>query len=781
MHNNDSQQIVALISKVFKRRKGLLLICVVGMLLPIGIYNETTSPTYQASTSLIFEEFANPIANFNYDLSREILIQNRLEEIKSVAFSEGVTKALPIDVYNKFPLPEEQAPGFDRFGYVSGKIYRGIDAFSIRGSNIIQVSATLENPELCRDVANTAARVFQERMFNIKQKGATGVRSFVQEQLVRVKNQLNDAEEALRKFKQENKIISIDRQSEGLLRRVTEAEVLYNTVKSNRESIQQRLATIEDNLRQQKHELVPSITELSTPYTQQLKTKLLELQGQFMDLKLRGYGDDHPKMEQMQREIAATKKNLANEALKIAKGESIIDPIARIERNVNEIYTLQVELVTLKAQEAALRETIDNYEGKLGSLPEREYFLAKLTREKQVTEQNYMMLKQEYEKARITEAEKLADIRIIDEARIPFEPIAPRKKVNIAIGLVLGLLVGFGFAFIKEVSTTSMDSTDELERITGWHVLASIPVIEKAANGRLGLLNRQANSSSKSPMIRRSLITGASAKTGIAETYRMLRTNLQFLGVGEKVKTILVTSIGPDEGKSTTLTNLGITLAKMEQKVLIVDSDLRRPQLHSLFDLDKEPGLSDLLVYHNAMKDDFSIVDETQPPLDNGFKEQKMGELVDNFSDFVMDGDFLSKINNLTGISNLNILTSSIVEAVQSTDVENLKVLTSGKQLKNPSETIATISSKALLEELKNKFNVVLIDSAPLLLVPETMMLSSFVDGVIFVVDSQKYDKEMLLKAKNLLQKANANVIGVVLNNVEVDRRNKNNYYYYEA
>jgi len=261
----------------------------------------------------------------------------------------------------------------------------------------------------------------------------------------------------------------------------------------------------------------------------------------------------------------------------------------------------------------------------------------------------------------------------------------------------------------------------------------------------------------------------------------MLRTNLQFNGLGKKYKTIMVTSIGPDEGKSTTLTNLGITLAKLEQDVVIVDADLRRPQIHGLFEIDKEPGLADLLVYYNAMKNQAALMDNKQTLVEKAFKDQEMGDLVDNFSEFVMDNNLVSKINALAGTSNTNILNSSLVEAVQSTNIDHLKVLTSGRQLKNPSETVAAASMKAFLEELKHRFSVILVDSAPLLLVPETMVISSLVDGVIFVVDSQKYNQEMLLKAKSLLKKANATVVGVVLNKVEVTRKNRESYYYYDA
>ncbi len=782
MQANDSQQIVALLSKVVKKRKLIVFFTIMGLLIPILVYNYIAKPTYQATTSLIFDGFVSQVTNvYNYDVSREIVVQNRLEEIKSLAFSEDMVRALPLDIYTNFKVPEDAPPDFDRAAYISEKINRSISAVAIRGSAVLQISIEMSNPALCRDLANIAVQVFQDRIYKVRQQGVTGVRSFLEEQLTRIQSQLADTEEQLKDYKQKNHIISVDRASQGLLRKMTEAEVLYNSVKSSRGSVEKRLSTIQDKLKEQKRDLVPSITDIASPYIQKLKTKLISLEEQYTDLKLQGYGDDHSQMVQMKSEIATTKHNLTNEAIKIANGDNVIDPLAQIEKYVNESYSLQVELETYRAQELTLKKTIDGYEANLATLPEKEFVLARLIRQKEVMDTNYHMLKQKYEESKIAEAEKMASVRILDLARLPVEPISPRKKINIALGLILGFLVGLGIAFIAEVNNTALDSSEELERVTGWPVLASVPMNEKMTTGRFSLMNRQAAGNGKSPMIKRSMITGLEGKTGIAETYRMLRTNLQFLGIGDKYKTILATSIGPDEGKSTTLTNLAITLAKMDQRVLLVDSDLRRPQMHAVFDLDKEPGLSDLLVYHNAMKEDYSAIGNGQSFIDGDFKQQEMGDLVDNFSDFVMDGNFISKINNLAGTSNLNILNSSLVEAVQSTHIENLKVLTSGRQLKNPSETIASISMKSLLEELKNKFDVILIDSAPLLLVPESMVISSLVDGVIFVVDSQKYNQEMLLKAKGLLQKANANVIGTVLNRVEVTAKDKDNYYYYNA
>lgn len=778
MQSKDTQKILDIFKKILRRRKLLIFLCILGVLAPIIYFNETTSPTYESSTMIIFEEFAPPVPTYNFDSSREIFIYNRLEEIKSLSFAEDIAKALPKDTIKKFRLPKDRPEYFDKLGYISGKIQKSISAYPVRNSNIVRISIEMRDPYLCMTVANTAAQVFEERNYKIKQEGVSGVRKFIENQLERFRKQLDESEQSLKRFKKVNRITSFDKESAEILRRMTEAEVLYNNVKANRGSTEERLSAIQQKLAQQKKELVLSITDIATPSTQRLKEKLTDLELQYTELSVQDYSPDHPKMVQLKNDIEQTKKSLAAEALKLVKRDNIVDPIAQMEKYLDESFTLQIELETLKARESALKNVINKYDQALRSLPDKEFQLARLTRERDVSQKIYMSLLEKREEARISEAEKFANIRIIDKARFPDKPIKPRKKLNLAIGMLLGLLVGGGLAFLLEISNPSLESSEALEELTQWSVLASIPKLEMASDGKMTLRKRSNNRTSKEPSVKRGLITNLEPKSGAAEVYRMLRTNLQFLGIGQTYKTILITSFGPEDGKSTTLANLALTLATSGENILLLDADLRRPTLHSIFDLVKEPGLSELLVNQNTIKGELLIMDEDKASLGNVVKQEGMGDLVDNFSDFVLDSNFVSKVNDLNGTNDLNIINNVLIESIQFTKIENLKVLTSGKRLQNPSETISTMSMRALLENLKEKFSVILIDSAPLLLVPETMVLSALVDGVLFVVDASKFNEEMILKSKSLLDKAKANVLGAVLNNLERANVYESTYYY---
>jgi capsular exopolysaccharide synthesis family protein len=205
-------------------------------------------------------------------------------------------------------------------------------------------------------------------------------------------------------------------------------------------------------------------------------------------------------------------------------------------------------------------------------------------------------------------------------------------------------------------------------------------------------------------------------KSIAAESYRTLRTNLQYSSFDEEYKVIVVTSSEPGEGKSTTAGNLALSIAQGDKKVALVDCDLRKPSIHKKFGLSNTAGLSDVIVG----KEDISIVGH-------------------RYND-------------------------------------NLTVLTSGKIPPNPSEMLASKSMKALIDALKSVFDCVILDTPPVQAVTDAQILSTRADGTLLVVRAEKTKKESVLNSVNLLKKVNANIIGTVLNGVDAKR---SNYYYY--
>ncbi|OAS88177.1 MULTISPECIES: CpsD/CapB family tyrosine-protein kinase [Metabacillus] len=215
----------------------------------------------------------------------------------------------------------------------------------------------------------------------------------------------------------------------------------------------------------------------------------------------------------------------------------------------------------------------------------------------------------------------------------------------------------------------------------------------------------------------RSLISFTSPKSPIAEQFRTVRTNIQFSSVDEDLQTMIVTSSGPAEGKSTTTANLAVVFAQQGKRVLLIDADLRKPTSHYTFRTENHVGLSNVLT--------------RQATLD---------------------------------------------EAVKTTDQDNLWVLTSGPIPPNPSEILGSKGMQMLLEKAKNEYDVIILDSPPVLAVTDAQVLSNLTDGVVLVVSSGKTEIESAKKAKELLDSAKAKILGVVLNNKKVQ---DSQYYYY--
>ncbi len=218
-------------------------------------------------------------------------------------------------------------------------------------------------------------------------------------------------------------------------------------------------------------------------------------------------------------------------------------------------------------------------------------------------------------------------------------------------------------------------------------------------------------------------ITYTNPKSPISEAYRGIRTNIQFANIDKKIKTILVTSSTPGEGKTTTLGNLAVVLSANGHKILVVDCDMRKPRVHKAFELSNQKGLSDLLVKGEDYK---------------GY--------------------------------------------VQRTECCAIDVLTAGKIPGNPSELLYSDAMRKLVEQMKEDYEYILFDTPPVLPVTDAAIMSSYIDGVVLVINSGEIKRDVAKKAKETLTAVNANILGVVMNRVAVeDRKTYQSYYYYQS
>jgi len=362
---------------------------------------------------------------------------------------------------------------------------------------------------------------------------------------------------------------------------------------------------------------------------------------------------------------------------------------------------------------------LEQFGAELERIPETEVQLMRLEREKNVLEDIYTLLQQRLQEARILEAVQDVSVRVVDLAILPPEPVSPRKALNLLLGLILGGILGIGIAFTREYMDETVHTREDIQAATGGApILGMIPRIRQAG------LNGKSSKSAMSTIggvgeLGARLVAGRDPRNPVSEAYRSLRTNLTFSNPDKPPKIIVFTSPLPQDGKSTTAANLAITLTQQGIKTLLIDADLRRGLLHGVFGANRDPGLTNVLAGGAAISEAIQEIDL-----------QESGKL-----------DFMS----------------------------------SGPYPPNPAEILGSQRMKSLLQALDERYDLVLIDSAPLTVVTDAAVLGTKADGVVLVARANVTEKGALTYAAEQLRNVRAPILGCVLN--DVDYRRDSRYY----
>ncbi|MDZ7317984.1 MAG: polysaccharide biosynthesis tyrosine autokinase [candidate division KSB1 bacterium] len=611
-------------------------------------------------------------------------------------------------------------------GFIT-QLQSNISVDPVRNTDMIKISITAPSPYEAAYIANTVAEVYKEQNQIASQEEVRKVKDFLGEQLNIFQAQLQQSEQALKIYKENEKVVALPQEIEELVSKLAEVESIYREAELELNSNRERLQYIDEQLGQSKKNLnMQNI--LTAPFLKELNQKMVELETAktkyIATLINQGvYDPNDPTIRNYDEQAKLLEEKLKAGITQLATAETG-DPITLSEALFQRKIEVEASIQALLPKVAALKKMVNDYNRELEKIPERSLKLAQLERSARLDEKITLMMKEKYEESRITEVGQLGNVRIIDPAKPDFIPIRPKKKMNILLGIIMGLGLGIGITFVLEYFDNSVRSADDIERL-GMPILGSIPIIklEEATqkmkkNGshssENGLNTQEART------IAGRLITHFAPKSPISEAYRSLRTSIQYARADSPLQTIAVTSPGPQEGKSTTVANLAIAFAQMGTKVLLVDTDLRRPVLHSIFNLSRSKGISNYLV---------------------------------------------GKI--------------SLDEAILSTNIDNLSLMPCGTLPPNPSELLGSKAMKQCIAELKNRFDIILFDSPPIMAVTDAAVLSSEVDGVILVVKAGQTDRNAVVRSYEILKNIPNRILGALLNVVNVEGIYGSYYYYY--
>jgi len=416
----------------------------------------------------------------------------------------------------------------------------------------------------------------------------------------------------------------------------------------------------------------------------------------------------------------------------------------RLDSAKQELVKAELELAALKSRYtddhpavivqkrklANSRQNVDNLAGQIAvqqkELSSKEIKLLQLKRNIDTAQEIFLMFKKRYEEARIAEAEIAQDATIIEPAGLPSRSNNPSLNFALLIGVFGGLMLGFALAFVTENLDTSLGRIEDIEEVIKLPVLGIIPSLSLEKDKKTPkrkLRKREKLAERDDPG--KSLIALFEPTSIVSEAYRALRTQLEFTGLKKIGNSLVITSSAPGEGKTQTVCNLGIIMAQAGQRVVLIGSDFRKSMIERLFGLKRSPGLSDVLMGNIPWK-----------------------KAVNTATDIVMGGLGFERVISTPGI-------------------ENLHILTCGEHPPNPAEMLSLPGMKKLLQELKQNFDVVLLDSSPVLPVTDAAILGSMTDGVLLVYEAGRVSRHALLRAKAQLENVGANIWGIVINNVK--------------
>ena len=564
-------------------------------------------------------------------------------------------------------------------------------------TDIIDMRFVSGDPNFSQRVANAMAETFQLHNTEMSQQSSRRRRIFLEEQLRQTGGMLQQAMNEYSSFRSGRQVFSSREKASAQQAGIVDVEIRRADLDAQRRTFRSLLAQAQRSAQGDDaslQALVSSPGIASNPVIQQVFRQLTGYQEKRDELITAGAATTNPDVIALNTLISSTSGRLA----------------AAVRNQLQSLDAQIDALDNLKAQSTA----------QIASAPQAETEEARLAQQVQAMQSMSDKLQEDYQKARMAEAVEAGQVEIVELAERPSQPIAEGRARKLAIGMVIGLLLGFGAAVVVDGMNTSIRRRDDLERILQVPGLAVIPQFA-SGNGKARLRLPGRSTNGKRSQRAEGLVTVHDARSSGAEAYRTLRTNLIFSQAVQTLRTLVVTSAAPSEGKTTTAANLAVSFAQQGMRVLIVDCDLRRSRLHRMFSVPREPGITELVL---GQVDQESVTRETS--------------------------------------------------------VTGLYVLPSGQLPPNPAELLGGERMRKTLASLTEAFDLVVLDTPPLLAASDAAILATVADGVVLVVRAGVTEAEAGQQAMAQLASVGARVVGAVLNDPDSKLQTYGGYYKYE-
>lgn len=613
------------------------------------------------------------------------------------------------------------------------KLRDNLEVKPLRETNIIEINVKAGNANRAQEVVNTVAKNFKNYMREDVRAQMQATTDFAGDKANEVRNKLEEAENELAEFQNENNMVDATTESVVVkLKAIEELRARFTTIKGQRKGAEVELENLLEKLNGMDEKVISSKTFNDNPTLIELRQSWIKDKVQLAGLKKKYPTGEHAEINRLEARMKEEQKEIAKLEKSIISRTETLNPI-RQQLSSNVIQT-QAKIDALNAQETVLQNEISEYNQILQSMPQKQVELAKRKREVELYKTLLASLQQTNQQASIFKEAEVGNVKELDRAYEPEEPISPRTKVNMLLGALIGISLGIGLAFLRDAIDNRYHTIEEAQR--DFDSFSPAPIY-------LGLVPPIADDSQRTVPLMSNMSSNRRGDN-VLEAFRLIRTKLQFLKTESDIKTMVVTSSVPGEGKTTIVVNSAMTLGRMENKVLLVDADLRRPKLHKTFDKISR----------------FSVDDEKDSEDDQLLAEYK--------SDSKKKPGLSELLLEIGHGGNIEELVKRVTRTIEGQ--ENIRLIPSGTKPPEPSQMLSSDSMRKLMDYLKEQYDYIVIDAPPAGFA-DPMVLAEKVDCVLYVLDLSKSKKpEIQNGLENLIEitSDSSTPIGVICNWAEM-------------
>jgi capsular exopolysaccharide synthesis family protein len=686
-----------------RRRRLIALGAAVGLVLALTI-SLLTKPQYEASVILNIEPNRGSLLDVSAmeqpSFPDPDFQPTQMRLMRSREIAERVVRKLNLAADRDFNPPEKLGNGKPSaaaeppIGMLTGRVRGNIETAPIRGTSLVDLTYTAPTPQLAADIANAVAEIYVEWTLEAKFAIVNQASQFLGAQVEQLKAELDGKEKELLAYGREKDIVSVDPRQNVTLQKLETLNSGYAA------AVAERVAREAKDYEAKNASPEALANAASAGLVNQLKTELGKLERDYAE-KLNLFKPEWPAMQQLSIQIEKARQHL---------DAVIADSAAKAREAARTDY------MTALRREESLRNVLQSQKTEAMALNTNavEYNNLRIEVETKRTLLDSLLKKQaETEVMSRLRGERISNIRIVDRALVPGSRSLPSYRKNLMIGGALGLLAGVGLSLLLFFLDRSLYSTDQVEQFVRVPALGVIPSVGNAlsrapeANRLAAFSRRRRSAAPDSDDDEIQLVPHRNPQSGVAEAYRAFRTALLLSRAGG-VRSIVVTSCLPAEGKTATSANLATVLGQLGKRVLLVDADLHRPRLHKIFRVSDRVGLVSVLA------------EDVEPS-----------------------------------------------QAIIKTSVPGVFVVAAGPPSPNPSGLLASTRMSKFLELAQMNFDYVVVDTPPLFPVADVLVFAQQCDGVVLCVRAGKTARERVTRARDRILRAQASVLGVLLNGLD--------------